>query len=62
MNALSIFVELCYFEFGLKYTHFFWNVKNLFLVEEEERERRKERERERERERDDILIEGVIKY
>ena len=26
-----IFVELCYFEFGLKCMHFFWGVKNLFL-------------------------------
>jgi len=26
-----LFVELCYFEFGFKCMHFFWNVKNLFL-------------------------------
>ena len=26
-----IFVELRYFEFGLKCMHFFWDVKNLFL-------------------------------
>ena len=26
-----IFVELRYFEFGLKCMHFFWDIKNLFL-------------------------------
>ena len=31
LEQCYIFVELCYFELGLKCMHFFWDVNNLFL-------------------------------